>query len=109
MIAIQVPEFNNKKWWYNRDYEMLGKHHQDNNEFDTIDRLYYVYYSGSWEWAWHCIFLKDHKWWVHDMWHCSCNWPLYDIEYWSFETIQEALNKSEFNEQQKDFILKDYL
>ena len=106
MIAIQVPEFGNTKRSSWRYYESLSIY---NSKQDEADRLYYCYYSWCYEWAWHCIFVKDGKRWVHDMWHCSCYWPLDGMDSPSYNTIQEALSHSQFNKEQQSFILKDYM
>lgn len=106
MIAIQVPElWNEARSYYRNECEL--------DWFDisnwNADRIYYSYYKGSYEWWWNCVFIKDWKWWFHSMWHCSCYWPLDRMSSPRFDTIQEALAVSEFNEEQINFILKDYL
>ena len=104
MIAIQVPEFGNTKRSGWREYSEIYTKYDETK----ADRLYYCYYEWSYEWTWHCIFIKDGKRWVHDMWHCSCYWPLDDM-HTNYGTIQEALAHSQFNEEQQSFILKDYM
>ena len=114
-ILVKVPMDNKYKKIHCFDSERVRDRKEDDlderykEEIERANRVYYSYYTWSYEWWWDAIFLCDGKRWYADLWHCSCYWPTrYTNKELCEHTIEDALAMSKFTEWMKEFILKDW-
>ncbi len=71
-------------------------------EDPLIERVWYIYYEGSYDGYGDMLILSKDKWYVHSFSHCSCNGPLDDFKLdRGYDTLDEVLTFSS-KEYQKD-------
>ena len=78
---------------YDGTCESLDSYEIKQLENHGVEVIFYYYEYGSYEGSGHMIALKEGKYAVHDMGHCSCYGPLnhftYDFHYDSLDAILE--------------------
>jgi hypothetical protein len=106
---IQVPQL-----WNNcRDLEYYEV--DDISYFDEAQSEWFIwwyYYYLTWLYIWGGCAVLQHKTGKRsefDLWHCSCYWPLEYVseDRWFYETLEDVLNSSKFNELQIERILSE--
>jgi len=84
------------------DYELQPLNHEDDRkkfESTGAQAAFYWYSQGDYDGQGKCLFVKDNKWYLKDLGHCSCYGPLDDggdsltlVEPW-LNNLDEAKDK----------------
>lgn len=99
--------YNYGKFPDERDYRYYAIEEFNNCELEQLNELniqkaWYWYGEGDYEGTGYILMLKDNKYYVHDMGHCSCYGPLEDINfsrgYDSFDEIEANCSKEEYEQ-----------